>query len=299
MSFYSQSPNAVTTKLKDRKGDNVLCLITTPLRFSFDAFGNTISQSGDLASAFSHRFSTKYFDPETSLYNYGFRYYAPGFGRWVNRDPIGEQGHTLLVDLAWLYETGKTDAYVFCFNSPLGCIDPDGQYSIWIPIGLTIIATTITVIKLNELMEMAEMIGEARCATVCDPTEENIKFEQEMLSDGLQRLHKFTAEQTMDAYVTGPLLDCAFSSTEAIEGLFEIRALIKSKDCVKSVTVSLKPTKGLMKDLGYTWKRSSSRDSGGYWSRKPGSTINSPKKVNRIIEKGVQKALESESCSNN
>jgi len=32
MSFYSQSPNAVTTKLKDRKGDNVLCLITTPLR---------------------------------------------------------------------------------------------------------------------------------------------------------------------------------------------------------------------------------------------------------------------------
>ena len=24
MSFYSQSPNAVTTKLKDRKGDNVL-----------------------------------------------------------------------------------------------------------------------------------------------------------------------------------------------------------------------------------------------------------------------------------
>ena len=38
------------------------------------------------------RFSTKYTDQETSLVYYGFRYYLPGISRWLNRDPIGEQG---------------------------------------------------------------------------------------------------------------------------------------------------------------------------------------------------------------
>jgi RHS repeat-associated protein len=60
--------------------------------YAFDAFGNTINQSGYLASTFSHRFSTKYADPETGLYYYGMRFYAPEFGRWVNRDPIEEEG---------------------------------------------------------------------------------------------------------------------------------------------------------------------------------------------------------------
>jgi RHS repeat-associated protein len=60
--------------------------------YVFDAFGQTISQSGDLASTFSHRFSTKYADDETGLYYYGYRYYAPELGRWVNRDPIEEMG---------------------------------------------------------------------------------------------------------------------------------------------------------------------------------------------------------------
>ena len=60
--------------------------------YAYDAFGNTISQSGDLASTFSHRFSTKYADDESGLYYYGYRYYAPELGRWVNRDPIEEQG---------------------------------------------------------------------------------------------------------------------------------------------------------------------------------------------------------------
>jgi len=60
--------------------------------YAYDAFGNTISQSGDLASTFSHRFSTKYADDETGLYYYGYRFYAPEHGRWVNRDPISESG---------------------------------------------------------------------------------------------------------------------------------------------------------------------------------------------------------------
>ena len=77
--------------------------------YAFDAFGQTISQSGDMASTFSHRFSTKYFDPETGLYDYGYRFYSPELGRWVNRDPIEENDGVNL--------------YAFIQNVPTSLID--------------------------------------------------------------------------------------------------------------------------------------------------------------------------------
>jgi len=60
--------------------------------FEYDAFGNTVAEnvSGGLHLPF--RFSTKYWDAETGLYYYGYRYYRPDLGRWVSRDPIGENG---------------------------------------------------------------------------------------------------------------------------------------------------------------------------------------------------------------
>ena len=60
--------------------------------YAYDAFGNTISSSGSMASVFPHRFSTKYYDAETDLYYYGYRYYSPSLGRWISRDPIEEEG---------------------------------------------------------------------------------------------------------------------------------------------------------------------------------------------------------------
>ena len=47
--------------------------------YAYDAFGNTIASSGTMADVFPHRFSTKYYDAETDLYYYGYRYYS----RWV------------------------------------------------------------------------------------------------------------------------------------------------------------------------------------------------------------------------
>ncbi len=35
-------------------------------------------------------FSTKYYDSETKMYYYGFRYYFSALGRWINRDPLEE-----------------------------------------------------------------------------------------------------------------------------------------------------------------------------------------------------------------
>jgi len=61
-------------------------------QYQYDPFGNTTLTSGTKANDFAYRFSTKPLDSATGLYYYGYRYYTPQTGRWINRDPIEEQG---------------------------------------------------------------------------------------------------------------------------------------------------------------------------------------------------------------
>ena len=60
--------------------------------YEYSPFGEITAQSGDLADTFKFRFSTKYWDEETRSYYYGYRFYSPELMRWLNRDPIWEQG---------------------------------------------------------------------------------------------------------------------------------------------------------------------------------------------------------------
>jgi RHS repeat-associated protein len=63
---------------------------TVAAHYEYGPFGGTIESSGTKADDFRFRFSTKYHDDETALYYYGYRYYNPELGRWVNRDPMSE-----------------------------------------------------------------------------------------------------------------------------------------------------------------------------------------------------------------
>ena len=81
--------------------------------YAYDAFGRTIAQSGPLADIFRHRFSTKHLDSGTGLYYYGYRFYVPSLMRWLNRDPIREDGGMNL--------------YGFCGNSPICNFDSLGE----------------------------------------------------------------------------------------------------------------------------------------------------------------------------
>ena len=103
-------------------------------RYEYDPYGNTISKSGSCADTNPFRFSTKFLDPETGLYYYGYRYYSPRLGRWINRDPIEEEGGvallafvanspTLHVDYLGL-EYGKADSEcerAWCIANALCC----------------------------------------------------------------------------------------------------------------------------------------------------------------------------------
>ncbi|MDF1752344.1 MAG: hypothetical protein P1U89_06205 [Verrucomicrobiales bacterium] len=82
--------------------------------YEYDAFGNLLEKSGVFAEANPYRFSTKPQDEVTGLYYYGYRYYDPGNGRWLNRDPMGE--------------TGGFNVYGFVGNNAIGAWDYLGYW---------------------------------------------------------------------------------------------------------------------------------------------------------------------------
>jgi RHS repeat-associated protein len=60
--------------------------------YEYSPYGQVVRQTGSYAAENPFRFSTKWFDDETRLGYWGYRYYIPEQGRWLNRDPIGEEG---------------------------------------------------------------------------------------------------------------------------------------------------------------------------------------------------------------
>ncbi|MCH6259350.1 RHS repeat-associated core domain-containing protein, partial [Puniceicoccaceae bacterium K14] len=59
--------------------------------YQYDTFGDEVGSTG-IASEFNYRALSKYYDSETGLVQYFYRYYNAEDGRWTNRDPIEEQG---------------------------------------------------------------------------------------------------------------------------------------------------------------------------------------------------------------
>ena len=78
--------------------------------YAYDAFGNIVATSGAAAASNPYRFSTK--EDLGGLYYYGFRFYSPGMGRWLNPDP--------------LREGGGLNVYAMVGNNPLNYVDGDG-----------------------------------------------------------------------------------------------------------------------------------------------------------------------------
>ena len=105
---------------------------TLVAKFVYDPYGNVVLLEGDLplplkdgppvdisglhGSDFSFGFSTKYHDREVGLIAYQLRSYSPTLGRWLNRDPIEEEGCVNL--------------FVFCVNNPLFYYDVNGCWAL-------------------------------------------------------------------------------------------------------------------------------------------------------------------------
>jgi RHS repeat-associated protein len=77
--------------------------------YEYDAFGREMKSVGPSSDKLPFRFSTKFTDNESGLAYYGYRYYDPTAGRWINRDPIAEEG--------------GCNVYAMVLNAPVDMID--------------------------------------------------------------------------------------------------------------------------------------------------------------------------------
>ncbi len=104
--YYLADANGNITDVLDKNG-------AFSARCTYDGFGQVTAKSGALADANPFQFSSKYNDNEGGLLYYGYRYYTPQLGRWLNRDPIEERGGINL--------------YAFVENKPQRYVDPLGN----------------------------------------------------------------------------------------------------------------------------------------------------------------------------
>jgi RHS repeat-associated protein len=80
--------------------------------YEYSPFGELIRSTGAMANVNPFRFSTKWQDNESGFLYYGYRYYNPSTGRWLNRDLIEERGGMNL--------------YGFALNSAVNFYDRNG-----------------------------------------------------------------------------------------------------------------------------------------------------------------------------
>jgi len=107
--FVSYDGNGNVTALTDASG-------SISARYEYSPFGETIRASGSAAGVNQIRFSSKYTDAESGFCYYGYRFYNASAGRWLNRDPIEEEGGLNL--------------YAFVASEPIASFDAYGLFTI-------------------------------------------------------------------------------------------------------------------------------------------------------------------------
>ncbi len=80
----------------DDGAGNVTGLFDTNLNqvayYLYDPFGDPIFASGPMAAVNHYGSWSKEFFSNSRMINFGLRFYDPALQRWINQDPIGEQG---------------------------------------------------------------------------------------------------------------------------------------------------------------------------------------------------------------
>lgn len=89
--------------------------MSTAARYEYSPYGELIRANGLYARQNPFRFSTKFWDDESGLIFYNYRFYSPRLGRWISRDP------------GW--EKDNVNLYGFVHNHPTMGIDRNGKDS--------------------------------------------------------------------------------------------------------------------------------------------------------------------------
>lgn len=106
--YYLNDHNKNVIGLTDEQGN-------ISATYEYDPYGNLLLMSGSVAGLNPLRFSSEYYNDTTGLIDYLYRTYNPLDQRWIQRDPIAEQGGINL--------------YGFVGNDPVNLVDVLGLNS--------------------------------------------------------------------------------------------------------------------------------------------------------------------------
>ena len=107
--FYTFDANKNVCELIDNASSLVV-------HYEYSPFGCLISDNGTDSIINPFRFSCEYYDTETELVYYNYRYYNSNLGRWLSRDSIGIEG--------------GLNPYTICTNSTISFYDQLGLLSV-------------------------------------------------------------------------------------------------------------------------------------------------------------------------
>ena len=107
--YYVLNLQGDVVKLVTASGDVVA-------NYEYDAWGNILSQSGEMASINPLRYRGYYYDTETGFYYLQSRYYDPANRRFINADSYASTGQGFV----------GTNMFAYCNNNPVIYADPTG-----------------------------------------------------------------------------------------------------------------------------------------------------------------------------
>ena len=107
----------------------------TVASFSYDSYGNILSESGSMSDKIHFRYRGYYYDEETGFYYLQSRYYDPSICRFISADQyelVGTLSDTV----------GQLNLYAYCNNNPIMYTDPSGEFLITASMVISWIITT-------------------------------------------------------------------------------------------------------------------------------------------------------------
>lgn len=126
--FYHYDQGGNTLALTDSDG-------SLAAGYAYSPFGTLVSQGKTVGNPFTFCGGFGVLDQEEGLYFMKRRFYSAGWGRFLQKDPLGFEG--------------GTNPYVYAANNPLAHIDPDGTvllhaWAAWKAVGAVVGAITLT-----------------------------------------------------------------------------------------------------------------------------------------------------------
>ena len=120
--FYALNQQGDVVKIfrplpsRDSNGNLIGLTKAVYATYTYDAWGNILSQSGSMASANPLRYRGYYYDTETGFYYLQSRYYDPATRRFINADALASTGQGVL----------GYNMFAYCGNNPVQRSDAAG-----------------------------------------------------------------------------------------------------------------------------------------------------------------------------